>query len=91
MAALAKPTPLVPLDPRHEVDRLAAAWSAGHSGWYLERNWETTLIDNPDDIWFGIGATGYMRILIDEDGLDIGECFADDRESANNGRARQVS
>ena len=82
LAGSGTPAPLVPLDPRREVARLDSAWRAAHGGWYLERDWATTLIDNPDDIWFAVGESGYMRILIDEDGLDIGECCTDDHDGA---------
>ncbi|MHC4954881.1 MAG: GNAT family N-acetyltransferase [Planctomycetota bacterium] len=86
-AALADSGPraeLVPLDPRREVDLLSAAWRNSHASWYLNRDeagWATTLLDNPDDLWFRVGSGGYLRILIDEDGLDAGECCADNRDA----------
>jgi predicted N-acetyltransferase YhbS len=87
-AALADSGPraeLVPLDPRREVDLLSAAWRNSHASWYLDRDdagWAITLLDNPDDLWFRVGPDGYLRIVIDEDGLEVGECCTNDRDAA---------
>jgi|GEM_PF-3572257 len=76
LAASGPQAKLAPLDPRHDVERLHAAWHASHTGWYVDRDaarWSASLIDNPYDIWFAVGDTGYLRIVIDKDGLEIAE------------------
>jgi len=77
LAASGPRAALTPLNPRREVARLATAWRAAHAGWYLDRDdarWATTLVDHPDDLWFGLESSGYLRLALDADGLEVIEC-----------------
>lgn len=65
---------LKPLDPRRDVDRLAAAWDKAHDGWYVDRDeagWRATLETNPDDLWFAVEAGGYIRVEFTKDVLAV--------------------
>jgi predicted N-acetyltransferase YhbS len=85
VAASGPPAPLTPLDPRRDVDRLAAAWDAAHDGWYLDRDeerWRATLEMNPDDLWFAVEAGGYLRLTIGKEELHVIERCTPDPDGA---------
>ncbi len=77
---------LTPLDPRRDVDVLAAAYDAAHSrGWYIERDeerWRATLEMNPEDVWFAVEAGGYIRVSLEKDALGIVERCTPDPDGA---------
>lgn len=77
---------LMPLDPRREVDRLAAAWDIAHEGsWHIERDaarWRLTLEICPNDLWFAVDAGGYVRIALEKDALEVVERCTPDPDGA---------
>jgi len=77
---------LAPLDPRREVERLAAAWDAAHEGsWHIERDalrWRLTLEICPDDFWLAVDAGGYVRLTLEKDSLDLVERCTPDPDGA---------
>ncbi len=82
---------LKPLDPRRDLDRLAAAWDAAHEGWYVDRDeerWRATLETGPDDLWFSVEAGGYLRVTLEKDALDVVERCTPDPDGALRAAAR---
>ena len=72
--------PLVPIDPARSLDRLTAAWNAGHPGLRLHRDparWARSLAENEADLFFAAGDEGYVRLHLG-DRLEIVELFGTD-------------
>ncbi len=86
LAGSGRQAALAPLDPRREVDRLAAAWEAAHEGhWHIERDatrWRLTLEIGPDDLWLSVDKGGYVRVTVEKESIDLVERCTPDPDGA---------
>jgi GNAT superfamily N-acetyltransferase len=66
---------LRPMDPRMELRALMDAYDRDQSGLHMlrdERGWRSSLEKNPEDRFFEVDG-GYLRVVVDDEGLDLVE------------------